>query len=354
MNHARFSKFVGYKFNQFFRIPMQFSHLHCHTQYSILDGAANIQQMVKKAAADGMPAVAITDHGNMFGVFEFVNACNKEKIKPVVGCEFYMVEEMHITSFAGTGRRDKRYHQLLLAKNAEGYKNLTRLTSLAYKEGLFGKYPRIDLNLLKKHKEGLIATTCCIGGVVIQTILDKGEEAGEKVFKEWLDLFGEDYYIEIQRHNITNINGTTYSQEDINQILLKWSERYNVPAIATNDSHYVDQEDSEMHDILLCINTGAKKSQPIKSDDEDGSNAVSRFGFPNDQFYFKSTSQMETLFKDVPQSIENTQLIIDKIESLDLKREIMMPNFTVHRIIRHSLIICVIWFLKGRRSDTAS
>lgn len=285
--------------------------------------------MVKKAAADGMPAVAITDHGNMFGVFEFVNTCNKEKIKPVVGCEFYMVEDMYVTSFAGTGRRDKRYHQLLLAKNAEGYKNLTRLTSLAYKEGLFGKYPRMDLNLLKKHKEGLIATTCCIGGVVIQTILDKGEEAGEKVFKEWLDLFGDDYYIEIQRHNITNINGTSYSQEDINQILLKWSAKYNVPAIATNDSHYVDQEDSEMHDILLCINTGAKKSQPVKSDDEDGSNATSRFGFPNDQFYFKSTTQMEALFKDVPQAIENTQQIIDKIENLDLKRHIMMPNFAV-------------------------
>lgn len=308
---------------------MQYSHLHCHTQYSILDGAANIHHMVRKAAADGMPAVAITDHGNMFGVFEFVHACNKEKIKPIVGCEFYMVEDMHITSFAGTGRRDRRYHQLLLAKNAEGYQNLTRLTSLAYKEGLHGKYPRIDLNLLKKYKGGLIATTCCIGGVIIQTMLDKGEEAAEKVFREWLDLFGEDYYIELQRHNLENINGTSYSQERINQVLLRWSEKYNVPAIATNDSHYVDQEDSEMHDILLCINTGAKKAQPIKSDDEDGSNAETRFGFPNDQFFFKTTHEMERLFHDVPHALANTQQIVDKIDTLDLKRHIMMPNFSV-------------------------
>lgn len=307
----------------------QFSHLHCHTQYSILDGAANIGQMVKKAAADGMPGVAITDHGNMFGVFEFVNACNKEKIKPIVGCEFYLVDDMSIRSFAGTGTRDKRYHQLLLAKNEIGYKNLTRMTGLAYTEGLFGKYPRIDMELLKRHKEGLIATTCCIGGIVPQTILNKGEAEGEKVFLEWLEIFGEDYYIELQRHNIENINNSGLSQEDLNQILLKWSHKYNVPAIATNDSHYVDEEDSDMHDTLLCINTASKKNTPIKSDDDDNYDGKTRFGFPNNQFFFKTTNQMERLFKDVPQTLENTQQIIDKIELLDLKRDIMMPNFTV-------------------------
>lgn len=307
----------------------QFSHLHCHTQYSILDGAANITQMVKKAAADGMSGVAITDHGNMFGVFEFVNACNKEKIKPIVGCEFYLVEDMSIRSFAGTGTRDKRYHQLLLAKNEEGYRNLTRMTGMAYTDGLFGKYPRIDLELLKKHKEGLIATTCCIGGIVPQTILNKGEAEGEKVFLEWLDIFGEDYYVELQRHNIDNINGTGLSQEDLNQILLKWSARYNVPAIATNDSHYVEEEDSDTHDTLLCINTASKKHFPIKSDDEDSYDGKTRFGFPNNQFFFKTTNQMEKLFKDIPQSLENTQQIVDKIQLLDLKRDIMMPNFTV-------------------------
>lgn len=306
-----------------------FCHLHCHTQYSILDGAAGINQMVKKAAADGMPAAAITDHGNMFGVFDFVNTCQKENIKPIVGCEFYMVEDMHQTSFAGTGKRDKRYHQLLLAKNDLGYKNLTILTSLAYKEGLYGKFPRIDLNLLKHHKEGLIATTCCIGGIVPQTILNKGEEAGELVFKEWLDLFGDDYYIELQRHNIENINGTGLSQEHLNQILLKWGQRYNVRVIATNDSHYVDEADSDMHDTLLCINTGTKKSLPIKSDDDENISTETRFGFPNNQFYFKTTAEMQKLFADVPTSIENTLHIVDKVEKLDLKRQIMMPNFQV-------------------------
>ena len=163
----------------------QFSHLHCHTQYSVLDGAANIAEMVAKAKADGMPAVAITDHGNMFGVFEFVNECNKQGVKAIVGCEFYMVEDMSITSFAGTGKKDKRYHQLLLAKNAEGYKNLATLCSLGYKDGLYGKYPRIDLELLKKYKNGLIATSCCIGARIPQTILASGEDEGEKEMKKW-------------------------------------------------------------------------------------------------------------------------------------------------------------------------
>lgn len=307
----------------------QFTHLHCHTQYSILDGAANIKEMVTKAAADNMPAVAITDHGNMFGVFEFIKECNAQKVKPIVGCEFYMVEDMSVTSFAGTGRKDKRYHQLLLAKNEIGYKNLTRLTSMSYKEGLYGKFPRIDLELLKKHKEGLIATTCCIGAIVPQTILMKGEEEAEKVFKQWLDMFGEDYYIELQRHNIENINGTTWSQEKINQLLLKWANRYNVKAIATNDSHYVDEADADVHDVLLCINTGNLKSTPIKTDEDDDSSVKTRFGFANNQFFFKTTEQMETLFKDVPHTLDNTNEIVDKVESLNLLRNVMMPNFAI-------------------------
>lgn len=308
----------------------QFSHLHCHTQYSVLDGAANIAEMVAKAKADGMPAVAITDHGNMFGVFEFVNECNKQGVKAIVGCEFYMVEDMSITSFAGTGKKDKRYHQLLLAKNAEGYKNIATLCSLGYKEGLYGKYPRIDLELLKKYKNGLIATSCCIGARIPQTILASGEDEGEKEMKKWWDLFGEDFYLELQRHNIQNINNTGLSQEDLNQILLKWSHRYNIPAICTNDSHYVEQDDAEMHDILLCVNTGEKKSTPIKSDgDEDGMNKEYRFGFPNDQFFFKTTQEMGTLFADVPYTLENTQQIVDKVEKINLVKDIMMPNFTI-------------------------
>ncbi len=229
---------------------MVFSHLHVHTQYSLLDGAAAIDSLYKKAAKDNMPALAITDHGNMFGAFEFVSQAWKNtkvigkdengkdilapQVKPIVGCEFYVVKDRHIKSFTKEVK-DERYHQVLLAKNKKGYENLVKLTSLGFIEGMYSKYPRIDKELIEQYHEGLIATTCCIGAYVPQTILHDGEEKGEQEFKWWLDLFGEDYYIELQRHNIKE-------QELINQALLKFAKKYNVPVIATNDSHYVDRE----------------------------------------------------------------------------------------------------------------
>lgn len=311
-----------------------FVHLHCHTQYSLLDGAADISSMYKKAVNDGMKGLAITDHGNMFGVFQFVAEAAKyntkdepNKIKPIVGCEFYVVENRHKRQFTKDDR-DKRYHQLLLAKNAKGYQNLVKLCSLGYIEGLYGKYPRIDKELILQYHEGLIATTCCIGAEVPQTILKKGEEAGEKEFKWWLDLFtrenGEvDYYIEIQRHGMDE-------QEKVNQVLLKWAIKYNVKVIASNDSHYIDQKDANAHDILLCINTGEKQStEKMKDFDEDVSSKGKRFAFYNDQFYFKNTQEMSTIFKDVPQAIDNTQEILGKVEHLKLKRDIMLPHYQI-------------------------
>jgi len=205
----------------------RFSHLHCHTQFSLLDGATSIDKMIAKAAADNMPAVALTDHGNMFGAFKFVNAANKSGIKAIVGCEFYLVEDRFKKQFTKQNR-DKRYHQLLLAKNQEGYKNLSRLCSLGYIEGLYSKYPRIDKELLRKYKDGLIATTCCLGAEIPQTILAQGEEAGEALFKEWLELFGDDYYVELQRHQIKDINNTKWSQEGLNQLLIKLRKRLSV------------------------------------------------------------------------------------------------------------------------------
>lgn len=300
----------------------EFNHLHCHTQFSLLDGAAAIPNMISKAKADGMKAVAITDHGNMFGAFKFVAEANKQGVKPIVGCEFYVVEDRSVRSFTG-GKKDKRYHQLVLAKNQKGYENLSKLCSLGFVEGLYGKYPRIDRELIKKHSEGLIGTTCCIGAEVPQTILRKGEEEGEKVFKEWLDIFGDDYYIELQRHNLENIDGTGMSQEDINQILLKWSEKYNVPVIATNDSHYVEEEDANAHDILLCINTGLTQNIPI------GDGRDQRFGFPNDQFFFKTQKEMGEMFKDVPFALDNTQMLVDSITSPELTRDVLLPNYVM-------------------------
>ncbi|MGB1248930.1 MAG: DNA polymerase III subunit alpha, partial [Chitinophagales bacterium] len=306
---------------------MQFSHLHCHTQFSLLDGAAAIPNMIAKAKADNQAAVAITDHGNMFGVFKFVAEAQKQGIKPVVGCEFYVVEDRHAKKFTKE-KRDKRYHQLLLAKNEIGYQNISKLCSLGYIEGLYSKWPRVDKELIKQYSEGLIATTCCIGAEVPQAIINKGEEEGEKVFREWLEIFGDDYFIELQRHNIQNIDGSGLSQEDVNQILIKWSKKYNVPVIATNDSHYVEEEDANAHDILLCVNTGELQATPIGKGDKYKAKGT-RFGFPNDEFYFKTTAQMEQLFHDIPQALDNTNIIVDRINTPSLSRDVLLPNFVM-------------------------
>ncbi|HND88728.1 MAG TPA: DNA polymerase III subunit alpha, partial [Saprospiraceae bacterium] len=302
----------------------QFSHLHCHTQFSLLDGAASIPNLFKKAKADGMSAVAITDHGNMFGAFQFVaEAAKHEGVRPIVGCEFYVVTDRHRRTFTKEDR-DKRYHQLMLAKNPEGYKNLVKLCSLGYMEGLYGKYPRIDKELILQYHQGLIATTCCIGAMVPQAILKQGEEAARKEFEWWLDLFGEDYYIELQRHNMPE-------QDQVNEVLLRFAKEYNVKIICSNDSHYVDQKDFNAHDILLCINTGEKQSTPaIREFIEEGAvTKGGRFAFWNDQFYFKTQTEMGQLFQDLPQALDNTQEIVDKVQPLKLKQDILLPNFVI-------------------------
>ncbi|MBS1690148.1 MAG: PHP domain-containing protein, partial [Bacteroidetes bacterium] len=318
---------------------MKFSHLHNHTQFSLLDGASEIGRLYDKAQKDGMPAMAMTDHGNMFGAFEFVAEAWKNKkvigkteegkdivepvVKPIVGCEFYLVENRHKRQFS-RDERDQRYHQLMLAKNEVGYKNLVKLCSLGYIEGLYGKYPRIDKDLVLQYHEGLIATTCCLAAEVPRTILRKGEVEAEKVFKWWLDLFGDDYYVEMQRHDIPD-------QIKVNEVLLRFAQKYNVPIIASNDSHYVDQDDANAHDILLCINTGEKQSTPKYKEmgDDEVASKDARFAFYNDQFYFKNTEEMSKLFSDIPQALDNTNQIIDKVKPLKLDRDILLPHFIV-------------------------
>jgi DNA polymerase III subunit alpha len=308
----------------------KFSHLHVHTQFSLLDGAASIQSLYKKAVKDNMPALAITDHGNMFGAFEFVAEAYKHKnedgtlkVKPIVGCEFYIVEDRHRKAFT-KDQKDIRYHQVLLAKNKTGYQNLIKLSSLGYMEGMYSKYPRIDKELIEKYHEGLIATSCCIGAYVPQMILHESEEKAEKELKWWLDIFGEDYFIELQRHNIKE-------QDIINQLLLKFAKKYSIPVIATNDSHYTDRDDYNAHDILLCINTGEKQATPGYDDfvNDDAQVKNRRFKFPNDQFYFKTSEEMKTLFADVPEAIDNTNLVADKVEVLNLKKEVLLPAFPI-------------------------
>ena len=287
----------------------EFAHLHCHTQYSLLDGAANIDKMVQKVKQADMKAVAITDHGNMFGAFHFYRAAEKAGIKPILGCEFYVVKDRFQKKF-DKQNKDKRFHQLLLAKNATGYRNLSKLCSLGFMEGLYGKFPRIDKGLLRQYKEGLIATTCCVAAEVPQTFLHQGPAAAEKVLLEYHEMFEDDYYIELQRHQLTGID-----QEGVNQFLLKMAQKHQIKTIATNDSHYVNQDDYEAHDILLCVETGNFVDD------------TNRFKFENDQFYVKTPEEMAHTFPDVPESIENTLEIVEKIDTPDLKRDILLPNF---------------------------
>jgi DNA polymerase-3 subunit alpha len=275
----------------------------------------------------------------MFGAFKFVSqAWKKTKVigkdadgkdilapivKPIVGCEFYVVKDRHIKNFTKE-LKDNRYHQVLLAKNAVGYQNLIKLTSLGYIEGMYSKYPRIDKSLIEKYHEGLIATTCCIGAHVPQAILKSDEAAAEKEFKWWLDIFGEDYYIEIQRHQIPE-------QQIINDRLLQYAKKYKVPVIATNDSHYINEDDANAHDILLCINTGEKQSTPGFDDFVNDEIQIKnrRFKFPNNEFYFKTQAQMSALFSDLPESIDNTNAIVDKVDVLNLKKDILLPAFPI-------------------------
>jgi DNA polymerase III subunit alpha len=296
---------------------VDFCHLHSHTQFSLLDGASDIKSLMKKAKSDGQTAVAITDHGNMFGVFKFVKEANDKDILPIIGCEFYLSTDRHIKSFEKSkGLKDERYHQLMLAKNNIGYQNLSKLCSLGYTEGLYGKYPRIDKSLIEKFHEGIIATSCCLGAEIPQTILSGNIELAEKRLKWWLEIFGEDYYIEIQRHRgIESIDDSGMSQEDVNQVLLGFAKKYNIKVIATNDAHYVEEEDHIPHDILLCVNTGALI--------ED----TKRFRFPSSDFYFKTKEEMNNIFGDVKEALVNTMEVASKIDKISLTRDILLPIF---------------------------
>lgn len=288
----------------------EFCHLHCHTQYSLLDGAARIDNLIRRAKEMDMPAVAITDHGNLYGVPEFYTTARKEGIQPIIGCEFYMCTDMY-------DRVDReRFHQVLLAKNEVGYQNLIALSSTSYLDGYYYK-PRIDRKLLKQHSEGLIATTCCLQGEVLQAILKKGEDAAKEIFKEYLDIFGEDYYIEIQDHNIKD-------QRRCNEVLLRWSKEFDVKVIASNDVHYIDQQDSEAQDVLLCLQTNTALDTP------------GRMKFDNDQFFLKGVGEMQRALgnsiedaKTVDLILDTTREIADKCKLEIPMGKLLMPHFPI-------------------------
>lgn len=286
-----------------------FCHLHCHTQYSLLDGAAQIKQLIQRAQQLEMPAVGITDHGNLFGVPEFYTTARRAGIQPVIGSEFYITPSgMDDTDDA------TRYHQVLFAKGRTGYQNLIQLSSLSYTDGFYYK-PRIDKEVLRARSEGLVATTCCLQGEVLQTILKKGEAAGREVFEHYLDIFGDDYYIELQDHGIEE-------QHQCNAVLLRWAKEYDVKVLATNDVHYVNQEDAEAQDVLLCLQTGKDYNDP------------DRMRFENDQFFLKSTEEMAAALDSVPadirqEAMETSREIADKCKFELPMGDLLMPHYPI-------------------------
>ncbi|MBQ9961125.1 MAG: DNA polymerase III subunit alpha [Firmicutes bacterium] len=269
---------------------MAFTHLHVHTEYSLLDGAARIKDLVKRAKELGMESLAITDHGAMFGVIDFYKECKKQGIKPIIGCEVYTAARK-----ATDKEPDKdKYqgHLVLLAKNEEGYKNLIKIVSAGYIKGYYYK-PRIDKDILREHSEGLIALSACLAGNVQNKLLHGDYQGAKKETEELYEIFGEgNFFLELQDQGLEE-------EAQIKPSMLKLSEELGIPLVATNDVHYVNKDDAEAHDVLLAIQTATSI------------NDENRMRFPNDEFYLKSEKEMRTIFADVPQAIDNTQLVAD-------------------------------------------
>ncbi len=292
-----------------------FVHLHAHSQYSVLQATPDVKNMVAKAKSLGMPAVAITDLGNMYGAFKFVKEATHQEIKAIVGCEFYLADERKKLKFT-KDNPDKRYTQVLLAKNKNGYHNLARLSSLGFTEGLYGIYPRIDKDLVQLYKQDLIATTGALSSEVPHLILHVGEKQAEEAFKWWHEQFGDDFYVELNRHGVPE-------EDHVNEVLLRFARKHNVKYFASNECFYLDKEEANAHDVLLCIKEGEFKSTPI------GYGRGHRFGLSNDQYYFKSQEEMRSIFRDLPEAIDTVSEIVDKIEPYTLERSVLLPKFDI-------------------------
>ncbi len=292
-----------------------FVHLHVHSQYSVLQAVPNVKGLVAKAKEYNMPAVALTDLGNMFGAFQFVAEAAKNEIKAIVGCEFFVAEERQKLKFT-KDNPDKRFSQVLIAKNKNGYHNLAKLSSMGYIEGLYGNYPRIDKELIQTYHEDLIALTGSLSGEIPNLILNVGETQAEEAFRWWHELFKDDFYVELIRHGMEE-------EDHVNEVLLSFAKKYDVKCIAANDVYYLNQEDSTAHDVLLCVKEGEYQSTPI------GRGRGFRYGFPNDQFYFRSQEEMKKLFADIPEAIINLEELVSKIESYQLARPVLLPKYDI-------------------------
>jgi len=292
-----------------------FINLHAHSQFSVLQATPDIKSMVSKAKSLNMSAVAITDIGNMYGAFKFVREALNHELKPIVGCEFFVAEERLKLKFT-KDNPDKRYHQVLLAKNKDGYHNLAKLSSFGFLEGNYGIYPRIDKALIEQHKHNLIATTGGLSSEVPHLILNVGEKQAEDAFMWWHNLFGDDFYVELNRHGIAE-------EDHVNEVLLRFARKHSVKYFAANESYYLDKEEANAHDVLLCIKEGEFKSTPI------GHGRGTRYGLSNNEYYYKSQDEMKSLFRDLPEAIDTISEIVDKIESYSLERNVLLPKFDI-------------------------
>ena len=310
---------------------VQFVHLHNHTQFSVLQSTISVKDLVNAAVQNKMPAVAMTDHANLMGAFHFVRdiishnksaqAKNKQAeengenptetiVKPIVGCEFYVCDDLKDKS-----RKDNGYQIVFLAKTKKGYHNLAKLSSIAYTEGFY-YVPRIDKKVIQEYKEDIIVLSGNLYGEIPSKVLNIGENQAEEALIWWKAQFGEDFYIELMRHN----------QEDENRVnasLISLAKKHGVKTVATNNVFYINKEDANAHDILLCVRDGEKQSTPI------GRGRGYRYGFNNQEYYFKSSNEMKKLFHDLPEAIVTTEEIVNKIEIYDLSREVLLPKFDI-------------------------
>ncbi len=331
---------------------MSFAHLHLHSEFSLLDGLTRIPDLVKKCKAEGMPAVAVTDHGNMFGMMKLFDACEKTRdaegnlaVKPILGCEVYVaprtrfdrkLEARNLTGEEGledcvdpSGSRDAGYHLVLLAKNPKGFANLSKLVSKGFTEGFYYK-PRIDKDILREHSEGLIALSACLGGEVQARILQNRLDQAERVALEFKELFGEDFYMEMQDQGFEK-------EQEIIPYQKQLSAKTGIPLVATNDAHYLNHDDADLHDTLLCIGTKAlKKSER-------------RMRFSTDQFFVKTPEEMARVFPDNPEYLARTLEIAAKVDLYPITRKPATPTFPVpsdHTLESYFVHVTREWFEK--------
>ena len=308
---------------------LDFVHLHVHTQYSLLDGQASISRLVDKAIADGMRGMAVTDHGNMFGIKDFFDYCAKvngkrkkeglEPFKPIFGCEMYVARRGDKT--LREGKVDQSgWHLVVLAKNEVGYKNLIKLVSRSWVDGYYMR-PRTDFNDLAQYHEGLIISSACLGGEVAKKIMSGNIEEAEKTILRFKEIWGDDYYLEVQRHRVKDprqrANREVYDvQQKVNPIILELAEKLGVKVIATNDVHFVDEDNAEAHDHLLCLSTNKDLNDPTRM-------------LYTKQEWFKTREEMAEVFADIPETLTNTTEILDKVETYDLDSNPIMPFFPI-------------------------